>query len=69
MIQTETLADGRIHTWSDTGYKLMQTETGILYDDAVDVPGKYTYTETETPIDAEDIEDSEALRLITGVTE
>lgn len=51
MIRTETMDDGRIHTWSDTGYKIRQ-ETGIVYDDAVDsVP--HTYTETDIPVDDE----------------
>jgi hypothetical protein len=28
-------------------YMIRQIETGDIYDEAVDVPGKYTYEETE----------------------
>lgn len=49
MIKTEVLSDGRVHTYSDAGMKIMQ-ETGIIYDDAVDTV-EHTYTETEIPID------------------
>ena len=35
-------------TYSDNGYKIMQTETGIVYDEAIDVEtANYTYTESE----------------------
>jgi len=42
----------RIRHWSDAGYKIRQTETGRVYDDAVDVlPCRYTYEETDEPVD------------------
>jgi len=66
MLRSDTI-DGRTHTWSDLGMMIRQVETGVLYEDATDVPGKYSYEETDIPIVDEDIEDSEALRLITGV--
>lgn len=53
MLKTEMIGD-RIHTWSDLGMMIRQIETGILYEDAVDVPGKYTYEETDIPISKED---------------
>lgn len=65
MLRSETI-DGRVHTWSDIGMMIRQ-ETGALYEDALDVPGLHTYVETDIPIEDEDIADSEALRLITGV--
>ena len=35
-------------------YKVLQVETGIIYDSAVDVmPCKYTYEATEEPIEPE----------------
>lgn len=49
MIFTETLeSDGitLIKTYSDK-YTLLQNETGIVYEDAIDIPNKYTYSETE----------------------
>ena len=55
MIQTEFLNDGTlIKHYSDAGFMLLQNETGIKYADPVDlVPCRYTYTETNEPIDEE----------------
>lgn len=37
-----------------TGYKILQNETGRLYNSAYDVPSKgYTYSETNIPIKEE----------------
>ena len=69
MIRTETIDDGRIHTWSDAGYKIRQ-ETGTVYDDAIDsVP--HTYTETVIPVDDEAMltAKAEAYDILTGVSE
>lgn len=40
--------DGRelVKTYSDT-YKIKQIETGIIYTEAIDIPNRYTYEETE----------------------
>lgn len=39
--------ENRIRHYSDAGFRILQNETGIIYDDAVDVmPCKYTYSET-----------------------
>lgn len=66
MIRTEQIGD-RIHTYSDAGMKIMQDQTGIVYDDAMDVPSMgYTYTETDTPITDEELTDTEALNIIMG---
>lgn len=56
MIQSELIEDGfRIRHWSDAGFKIRQIETGIVYDDAVDyMPCKYTYEETEEPLETEE---------------
>ena len=44
----------RERRYSDQKMKLRQIETQFLYDDAVDViPCKYTYEETDIPIDEE----------------
>lgn len=44
----------RERRYSDKQVKLLQKETGILYDDAVDViPCRYTYEETDEPITPE----------------
>ena len=45
--------DGRllIVTRSDQGMKIRQNETGIIYDVAIDIPNRYTYSETDEPIE------------------
>lgn len=56
MIKTELLKDGTlIRHYSDSGMKLLQVETGIVYGEAVDVvPCRYTYEETENPVEQEE---------------
>lgn len=44
--------ENRVRHYSDKDLKILQVETGIVYDDAVDeVPCRYTYKETDIPID------------------
>ena len=59
MIVEELIEDGaRVRHYSDENMKIRQIETGIVYDDAVDVvPCRYTYEETDIPI--EPIEEDE----------
>lgn len=65
MIRTEMIGE-HIRHWSDINMMMRQIETGILYEDAVDViPCPYTYEETDIPIDA-DIEDHDALNILLG---
>ena len=61
MIQTELLKDGTlIRHYSDAGMMLKQVETGIEYSEAVDVvPCRYTYEETDKPIEEPPLEVSE----------
>jgi hypothetical protein len=60
MIRTEyytTREDGVVlnRTFSDAGFYIVQKETGNKYSEAVDVmPCKYTYTETDEPIEITD---------------
>lgn len=56
MIKTEYLNDGTlIKHYSDDGFMLLQVETGMKYSDPVDiVPCKYTYEETDEPIEKEE---------------
>ena len=56
MIQTEYLKDGTlIKHWSDAGVMLLQVETGTKYSDPIDlVPCRYTYVETDEPIEVEE---------------
>lgn len=62
MIISELIENGnRIRHYSDSGFRILQNETGIVYDDAVDVmPCRYTYSETEERIEDGDTEASEA---------
>lgn len=55
MIKTETLAGGRVRTYSDAGFRIRQIKTGIIYDDAVDsVPHEYEETDEPIPIPVPD---------------
>lgn len=55
MIIEEYIEDNtRVRHYSDENLKIRQIETDIIYDDAIDViPCKYTYEETDIPIDTE----------------
>ena len=47
-------------TYSDENYKIRQIETGVVYDEAIDVEeAGYTYEETEEKI--ENLEESEEM--------
>jgi hypothetical protein len=50
LIQENINANGvdLVKTYSDL-YTIRQIETGIVYTEAIDVPNKYTYEETDTP--------------------
>ena len=56
MIQVEYLNDGTlVKHYSDRGVLLLQVETGQKYSDPIDVvPCRYTYTETDEPIEIEE---------------
>lgn len=67
MIKTQKMTrdDGvkLTRTYSSRGFKIRQNETGIVYDEAIDVDnGKYTYSETDIKIESEVAEDE-------GITE
>lgn len=69
MIVEEILSETLVRHYSDRGKKIKQEETGAVYDDAVDViPCRYTYTETDIPIEGEDTAE-EILNIILGVGE
>jgi len=49
-------------TYSDEDFKIRQLETGILYDEAIDLESKhYTYEETDIPIEPEEEEEVEEI--------
>lgn len=51
MIVQEPYKDNLIRTYSDAGKYIVQQETGIEYEEAVDVPNKYTYRESNKDIE------------------
>ena len=55
MVKVEYVENGdRIRHWSDRDVKIRQIETGVIYEDAVDyIPCRYTYEETDIPIEDE----------------
>lgn len=66
-ILEEQVSENCVRHWSNLYVKIRQIETGVLYDDAVDViPCRFTYEETDEPIGDDDIDDSEALNIILG---
>lgn len=62
MIKQETIiVNGRtlIKTYSDSNKYIVQNETGVKYSEAVDVPNRYTYTESNEDIEIEKTEEIE----------
>lgn len=59
--QEKIFVNGRelIKTYSDTGKYIIQNETGAKYAEAVDVPNRYTYTESNEDIEIEKTEEIE----------
>lgn len=52
----KTRSDGvnLYRTYSDEGYRILQVETGDMFDDAIDIEtSNYTYVETEEKIEME----------------
>lgn len=42
-------------TYSDEGYKILQIETDVIYDEAIDIEtATYTYSETDKKVGEED---------------
>ena len=57
------MIDGRIRRYSDQGLKILQVETGRVYEDAVDIiPCPYSYEETDEPIEIGDLTPEEILQ-------
>lgn len=68
MVVLTEMIDDRIRHYSSAGMKLLQVETGKVYDDAVDiVPCPYTYTETDQPVEGDELAAQEALNILMGV--
>lgn len=53
MIKQETIIINErelVRTYSDSNKYIIQVETGIKYEEAIDIPNKYTYIESEEEI-------------------
>lgn len=52
IIQENIIIGGRnlVKTYSDENKYIVQNETGVKYPQAIDIPNKYTYTESEEEI-------------------
>ena len=48
-----------IKTYSDAEVKIRQIETGDIYDEAIDIEGRFTYEETDIPLVEEEEENTE----------
>lgn len=62
MIKQETIIiNGRtlVKTYSDSNKYIIQNETGVKYSEAVDVPNRYTYTESNEDIEMEETKEIE----------
>ena len=69
MIIEENIQDhpGLVRRYSSHGYLIQNDQTGAKYEEAVDIIGLYTYTETnEYPESEEEITDHEALNIVLG---
>lgn len=68
MIVEEKLNERLVRHYSDKNVKLKQVETGVLYDEAVDlIPCEYTYEETEIPVEQDELADAINALHILGV--
>lgn len=50
-----------VKTYSDSGKYIIQNETGVEYTEAIDIPNKYTYTESEK--DIEEVENDKGIDI------
>ena len=71
MIRFEYVENGeRIRHFSDMDMKIRQVETDVLYEEAVDyLPCRFTYEETDIPIDDTDATAEELVQILLGEVE
>lgn len=68
MIIVEQFSENLVRHYSNKGMKIKQTETGLVYDEAIDlVPCQYTYKETENPVEQNELADAIHALNILGV--
>lgn len=60
MLIEENISETLVKHYSDAGFQILQKETGFLYSEAIDViPCRYTYEETDVPIEEPEEEEEE----------
>ena len=56
MIVEEKFSENLIRHYSDKGLKIKQLETGLVYEEAIDlIPCQYTYGETDERVQTEEV--------------
>ena len=57
MIVEEKFSENLVRHYSDKGVRIKQVETGLVYDEAIDlIPCKYNYEETDEIVTVERLE-------------
>ena len=57
MIITEQFSENLVRHYSDKGVKIKQVETGLVYEEAIDlIPCEYAYEETNEPVGQDELE-------------
>jgi len=70
MVIEKILNEYRVLHYSDTGMKIRQIGTGVVYESAEDnIPCSYTYEETDEPIPDIEVTANEALNILLGEDE
>lgn len=65
MVVEEILDERLVRHYSDDNMMIRQIETGLEYEEAVDlIPCRYTYEETDIPIEPEESETVAYLRTV-----
>ena len=68
MIVEEKLNERLVKHYSNDGMKIKQVETGLVYDEAVDlIPCQYTYEETNESAEQDELADAINALHILGV--
>lgn len=62
----QKIVNSLVYTFSDAGLRILQTDTGTVYDDALDIPNSgHNYEETNEPVGGE-LSDAEAINILLG---
>lgn len=70
MIKSEIIDNMVVRHYSDRGVMIRQVETDTLWPDAVDaLPCVFTYEETDVSVPDEELDESEVLSTLLGVSE